>query len=193
MVQFLRRDLSSDFDITSPSHLPSLVNHTAPTSVLDVLHHQPEEGGSGHSGTVFLDSCWNLDMTNEISARVMIKVLNVPRVNIIVWLTLICTCLQYRSIDCMQTLVTTLQAVECNLCFGHPFVSQNLCQSGQTLLPRAGDAICDRIWENPPYGINAQFAQCAFLVPLVRTFKVQILSYTCQRTFLLTVTVVYGG
>ena len=28
--------------------------------------------------------------------------------------------------------------------------------------------ICDRIWENPPYGINAQFAQCAFLVPLVR-------------------------
>ena len=29
-------------------------------------------------------------------------------------------------------------------------------------------SICDRIWENPPYGINAQFAQCAFLVPLVR-------------------------
>ena len=31
----------------------SLVNQTAPTSVLDVLHHQHEEGGSGHSGTVF--------------------------------------------------------------------------------------------------------------------------------------------
>ena len=41
----------------------------------------------------------------------------------------------------MQTLVTTLQAVECNLCFAHSFVSQKLCQSGQTLLPRAGDAI----------------------------------------------------
>ena len=32
----------------------SLVNQTAPTSVLDVLHHQHEEGGSGHSGTVFV-------------------------------------------------------------------------------------------------------------------------------------------
>ena len=31
----------------------SLVNQTASTSVLDVLHHQHEEGGSGHSGTVF--------------------------------------------------------------------------------------------------------------------------------------------
>ena len=26
---------------------------------------------------------------------------------------------------------------------------------------------CDRIWENPPYGIRAQFAQCAFLVAKV--------------------------
>ena len=25
-------------------------------------------------------------------------------------------------------------------------------------------SICDQIWENPPYGINAQFAQCVFLV-----------------------------
>ena len=25
--------------------------------------------------------------------------------------------------------------------------------------------IYDQIWENPPYGINAQSAQCAFLVP----------------------------
>ena len=31
--------------------------------------------------------------------------------------------------------------------------------------------ICDRIWENPPYGITAQFAQCAFLVPMVRNSK----------------------
>ena len=46
---------------TRPRHSPrghsvysvSLVNQTAPTSVLDVLHHQYEEGGSGHSGTVF--------------------------------------------------------------------------------------------------------------------------------------------
>ena len=41
----------------------------------------------------------------------------------------------------MQTLVTTLPAVECNPCFAHSFVSQKLCQSGQTLLPGAGDAI----------------------------------------------------
>ena len=28
--------------------------------------------------------------------------------------------------------------------------------------------ICDRIWENPAYGINAQFTQCTFLVPQVK-------------------------
>ena len=28
-------------------------------------------------------------------------------------------------------------------------------------------SICDRIWENPPYGIRARFAQCAFLVAQV--------------------------
>ena len=28
-------------------------------------------------------------------------------------------------------------------------------------------SICDRIWENPPYGIHARFAQCAFLVAQV--------------------------
>ena len=27
--------------------------------------------------------------------------------------------------------------------------------------------ICDRIWENPPYGIRARFALCAFLVAQV--------------------------
>ena len=27
--------------------------------------------------------------------------------------------------------------------------------------------ICDRIWENPPYGICARFAQCAFLAAQV--------------------------
>ena len=27
--------------------------------------------------------------------------------------------------------------------------------------------ICDRIWENSPYGIRARFAQCAFLVAQV--------------------------
>ena len=42
----------------------------------------------------------------------------------------------------MQTLLSTLQAVECNLSFAHSFVSQKLCQcSGQTLLPHTGDAI----------------------------------------------------
>ena len=49
--------------------------------MLDVLHHQHEEGGSGHSGTVFCDPCWNLDRANEISARVMIKILSMPRAN----------------------------------------------------------------------------------------------------------------
>ena len=29
-------------------------------------------------------------------------------------------------------------------------------------------SIFDQIWENPQYGINARFAQCAFLVPQVK-------------------------
>ena len=45
--------------------------------------------------------------------------------------------------------------------------------------------ICDSIWENPPYGISARFAQCAFLVAQVKIcHKVQILSYTCRTTLL---------
>ena len=32
----------------------SLVNQTTPSAALGVLHHQHEEGGSGHSGTVFV-------------------------------------------------------------------------------------------------------------------------------------------
>ena len=32
----------------------SLVNQTTPSAALDVLHHQQAEGGSGHSGTVFV-------------------------------------------------------------------------------------------------------------------------------------------
>ena len=44
----------TQFDTHRCCVLASLVNQTAPTSVLDVLHHQHEEGGSGHSGTVFV-------------------------------------------------------------------------------------------------------------------------------------------
>ena len=40
------------------------------------------EGGSGHSGIV---RSWNLNMTNEIQARVMIKNFNAPGVKIKVW------------------------------------------------------------------------------------------------------------
>ena len=32
----------------------SLVDQTTPSAALDVLHHQHAEGGSGHSGTVFV-------------------------------------------------------------------------------------------------------------------------------------------
>ena len=31
-----------------------VVHQTAPSAALDVLHHQHAEGGSGHSGTVFV-------------------------------------------------------------------------------------------------------------------------------------------
>ena len=38
--------------------VPNLVNQTTPSAALDVLHHQHAEGGSGHSGTVFVTQ-WN--------------------------------------------------------------------------------------------------------------------------------------
>ena len=34
------------------------MNQTTPSTALDVLHHQHAEGGSGHSGTVFVTQ-WN--------------------------------------------------------------------------------------------------------------------------------------
>ena len=48
---------------------------------------------------------------------------------------------------------------------------------------------CDRIWENPAYRHNAQVTLCVFLAAQV----VQFLSHSCQRTFLLTIAVPYGG
>ena len=38
----------------------------------------------------------------------------------------------------------------------------------------------DRIWENPPCGINAQFAQYAFLVPQVTNCQSSDLSYVTR-------------
>ena len=50
------------------------------------------------------------------------------------------------------------------------------------------------IWENTPYGINAQLALCAFLVPEVqKIIKLRFLLYSCLRTFLLSITGGYGG
>ena len=46
-------------EIDHSSCLSSLVNQTAPSAALDVLHHQKAEGGSGHSGTVFV-ARWNV-------------------------------------------------------------------------------------------------------------------------------------
>ena len=56
-------------------------------------------------------------------------------------------------------------------------------------LPLNEIILCDRIWENSPYGINAQFAQCAFLVPRVKNcqsskfviYMSKNLSYNCYR------------
>ena len=35
-------------------YITSLVDQTTPSAALDVLHHQHAEGGSGHSGKVFV-------------------------------------------------------------------------------------------------------------------------------------------
>ena len=39
---------------TSTMSPVSLVDQTTPSAALDVLHHQHAEGGSGHSGIVFV-------------------------------------------------------------------------------------------------------------------------------------------
>ena len=51
---------------------------------------------------------------------------------------------------------------------------------------------CDRIWENPPYGINVQFAQCTFLVPRVKNCQSSDFVIYMSKN-LSSVTVVYGG
>jgi hypothetical protein len=47
---------------------------------------------------------------------------------------------------------------------------------GNTVMPRKNNQliyenVCDRIWENPPYGIRARFAQSAFLVAQVENYQ----------------------
>ena len=54
-LEFVNYSNSVGMTFGSPSMVSlSLVDQTTPSSVLDVLHHQHAEGGSGHSGTVFV-------------------------------------------------------------------------------------------------------------------------------------------
>ena len=46
-------------------------------------------------------------------------------------------------------------------------ISKGLSSLGFSEILETFTDICDRIWENPPYGIRARFAQCAFLVAQV--------------------------
>ena len=56
----------------------SLVNQTLPSAALDVLHHQHAEGRVWPLLHGFRGTGWNVDITNEISARVIMNNLNVP-------------------------------------------------------------------------------------------------------------------
>ena len=53
----------------------------------------------------------------------------------------------------------------------HPsFVYYNITQFScqfDSVMEYKKSIICDRIWENPQYGIRVRFAQCAFLVAQV--------------------------
>jgi hypothetical protein len=51
--------------------------------------------------------------------------------------------------------------------------------------------ICDRIWENPPYGIRARFAQSVFLVAQVENCPST--PFIICISLILTVPVIYGG
>ena len=51
----------------------SLVNQTTPSAALDVLHHQHAEGGVWPLWHGFCDPCWNVNMTNQIQARAVIR------------------------------------------------------------------------------------------------------------------------
>ena len=52
--------------------------------------------------------------------------------------------------------------------FGEYPPTQFLIHEDRTLSHSSLFVICDRIWENPLYGIRARFAQCAFLVAQVQ-------------------------
>ena len=58
-----------------------------------------------------------------------------------------------------------------------------LLMSTQTLVNVAFYTICDRIWENPPYGIRTQFAQCASLVAQVKFVQVQFCHIHVEQPF----------
>ena len=66
---------------------------------------------------------------------------------------------------------TQLLCIRHELLFNQKQVRARACNEhrpNNMIKREAGSTKCDRIWENPPYGINAQFAQCAFLVPRVK-------------------------
>ena len=50
------------------STLASLVDQTTPSTALDVLHHQHTEGGSGHSGTVFVTPAKECTQMGNVAA-----------------------------------------------------------------------------------------------------------------------------
>ena len=124
----------------------NLVNQTAPTSVLDVLHHQHEEGATlaqflRHKGMSKAKSIHSTACSVVTSVCIQSIDLYSRQVQINVNHTLIFT------LGTFKTLIITLAEISLVIPkFQHG--SQKLCQSGQTFLPHAGDAIHPALrWE----------------------------------------------
>ena len=83
------------------------------------------------------------------------------------------------------TLVLVLDSLPDKMTFHKVFVSAKYWKDPVSNL------VCDRIWENPAYGINAQFTQCAFLVCQVKNYGSPDFVISMSKN--LSVTIIYGG
>ena len=75
----------------------------------------------------------------------------------------------------VATLVIADDSTSC-----HKTIEQTLIQVGTKLISAMHQ--CDWIWENPPYGINTRFAQCAFIVPQVKICKIPVFVIVVSRS-----------
>ena len=106
-----------------------LMYQTTPSPALDVLHHQRREGRVWPLLHGFRGTGWNVDMTNEIQARVVIRKFECTWSKDQSVVIITCTCLEYLSVNTGDHTTS---------CYAHfpatciPLCHKQ-CNSGQTL------------------------------------------------------------